>query len=422
MWKQTFGFIFFGLLLVVPDAYSLEWKVLWRNSDKVVHNSWMKTYEIDYQLIPPCENTYSIYPESVRDYKIRECLHTYYNLTVIPELKNACFTSKSKRSITSAQVIRLSPIPQSIVSELLGFASQVEDESSEEAAKLRQLVFSNYPEEEQNPFNASATIGSSINKVENETYKLIIAEEFLKVFDNVANSPKRKARQIEYSSKYLTGNNTQAFNPKWLERFNIRIPCLPNCSAKFVQTTKCTINPASSNVKLNFRVPKINTDYEVLEVVPFVLLVRQGYQTCRGIYDGPQNLVYSKSRKCIVYAGIMKIDRYFRLQPNLPCNKDFIDYKNKLFSFDVNNCTTTVSNDFKEFADVRAFNNVQFVYCPYSSIRVFNTVSICSTEYMSYPAETAITINGIDFFENTEVIHLNQTLPGDMKKSTTSSN
>jgi type II secretory pathway pseudopilin PulG len=153
---------------------------------------------------------------------------------------------------------------------------------------------------------------------------------------------------------------------KWLEHklhapffdyLNFTLPCGTSCPLQFAVAKKCSLTHDKSRLYLDFSVPRVDSDLQLLEADPFDLMVQRDNETCSIVYSGPKNVIMSKTKDCVYSVNVRHSD--IILSPASSC-KDSQSLPDNSKFFKLGTCKPTHPSDKDDYIQVKFMNNSVF--------------------------------------------------------------
>jgi len=135
--------------------------------------------------------------------------------------------------------------------------------------------------------------------------------------------------------------------------FNVTLKCGDSCPLKNAVAKSCYVTHDSSRLYLDFTIPVVDNDLQLLEADPFDLMVRKDNQTCSIVYNGPENAIVSKAKDCVYSVNVRHRD--VLLTPDSTECKSSYALPDTSKYFKLGNCKATQPDDETEFIQVFLF-------------------------------------------------------------------
>ena len=176
-------------------------------------------------------------------------------------------------------------------------------------------------------------------------------------------------------------------NPKFLQTFNITLPCTDDCPSNLLKPQDCFFDPLRHRIHFNFIQRTVKRQAQILKADPFSLIrnVTQ-YDTCFVSYRGPPSVIYDARIDCVTpLKGNVDTSENVILSPSIAYCSDSSPLNTSEHYWTHEEC---IKNEYlrpEDIVQIKAAHDHNFIFCQTLKITVFNRTYDCPTHVFSLP-------------------------------------
>lgn len=149
-----------------------------------------------------------------------------------------------------------------------------------------------------------------------------------------------------------------------MDYFNLTLPCGDDCPLNLAKSRNCRFHENLQDLYMEFDVPRIDRNLQLLEVDQFKLMMRKENQTCSLIWTGPTHIIVNGKDGCVNSVNLKNQARHdLILSPDSGCEKPLTDNENQHFG--IGRCELTQEGDERNFIQVKPYHGMNYIYYRY---------------------------------------------------------
>jgi hypothetical protein len=171
------------------------------------------------------------------------------------------------------------------------------------------------------------------------------------------------------------------------------------------------MNSERNIIKMDFEVPLVSMDLEMVEADPFKILLQTWNQSCTVTYNGPKTAILSKSKGCLIALDVPTNNMYkIVLSPRQQCITGKEKTGNTYFA--IEHCFARGEGEAAGYVQVKPHHGMLHIYCEGSHITIAGHTQECPREVFVLPIGTTFLINEQEFSGSTvNMEHVTSTDP-----------
>lgn len=176
-------------------------------------------------------------------------------------------------------------------------------------------------------------------------------------------------------------------NPKFLQTFNISIPCNGSCPAHLLKPRSCFFDPLRQHINFAFTQRTVKQHAQILKADPFALIRKlDAEETCFAHYRGPGSVIFDASIDCVTpLNGNTNAAENIILTPSVAYCSDSTPNNASESFWNHIECTNNKLLRPEEIIQIKTSNEMNFIYCFTLQVHVFNRTYPCPSHVFSLP-------------------------------------
>jgi hypothetical protein len=188
-------------------------------------------------------------------------------------------------------------------------------------------------------------------------------------------------------------------NLKFLDTFNISLPCKGSCPASLLKPQECFFDPLRKLITFSFVQRTVKRHAKILKADAFSLISRKTHEeTCFLEYSGPDFVVYDTSTDCVTpLRGNLDTNENVILSPSVEYCTEASPLNSSERYWSKERC---VSNDHisnEDIITIKSSNDHNFIFCYTLNVTVFNRTYPCPSFVFALPQYASFTIGKMTY-------------------------